>query len=215
LDAKVDIGATKDQTFDFQCPLMSLPFRLGTTERSVPNNVPYLKPEPERASRWNQALGDHGFKIGIAWQGSTSHAGDRGRSIPLSEYVRLGRLPRVRLISLQKNDGVEQLRTLPSDVTVETLGPEFDGGPDAFVDSAALMSHLDLVITSDTSIAHLSGALARPTWLALRHVPEWRWQLDREDSPWYPTMRLFRQETAGDWTTVFANIEREVRRLSS
>src|SRR5262249_61058781 len=95
------------------------------------------------------------------------------------------------------------------DCQIETLGDDFDSGPDAFVDTAAAMESLDLIITSDTSIAHLAGALARPTWVALKRVPDWRWMLDREDSPWYPTMRLFRQPEKEDWTSAFAVIERE------
>ena len=109
----------------------------------------------------------------------------------------------MRLISLQKHHGLDQLTNLPPGATVESLGDEFDSGPDAFIDTAAVMSNLDLIITSDTSIAHLAGALGRPTWVALKYVPDWRWLLDRDDSPWYPTMRLFRQETPGNWRFVF------------
>ena len=97
---------------------------------------------------------------------------------------------------------------------METLG-DFDSGPDGFIDTAAVMENLDLIVTSDTSIAHLAGALARPTWVALKHVPDWRWLLDRDDTPWYPTMRLFRQETDGDWTAVFAKMEQELRSLTT
>ena len=118
----------------------------------------------------------------------------------------------MRLISLQKNHGLDQLEGLPAGTTVETLG-DFDDGRDAFVDTAAVMENLDLVVTSDTSIAHLAGALGRPTWVALKYVPEWRWLLDREDSPWYPTMRLFRQTADGDWQSVFAKMEQDLRAL--
>ena len=119
----------------------------------------------------------------------------------------------MRLISLQKNDGVEQLSDLPASMIVETLGDYFDAGPDAFVDTVAAMMSLDLVITSDTAIAHLAGALGRPVWLLLQHVPDWRWLLDRSDSPWYPTMRLFRQPRPGDWAGAFADIASELRKL--
>src|SRR5262249_57222023 len=124
----------------------------------------------------------------------------------------LSRLPGVRLISLQKHHGLDQLARLPADCKIETLGDDFDSGPDAFVDTAAVLDSLDLIITSDTSIAHLAGALARPTWVALKHVPDWRWMLDRKDSPWYPKMRLFRQPRLGDWENVFPQI---CRALSS
>jgi hypothetical protein len=135
-----------------------------------------------------------------------------GRSIPVAEFVPLSRLSGVRLISLQKQHGLDQLTGLPPHTKIEVLGEEFDSGPDAFIDTAAVMENLDLIITSDTAIAHLAGALARPTWVALKYVPDWRWLLDRDDSPWYPTMRLFRQETAGDWKFVFSTIEQELRR---
>jgi hypothetical protein len=133
----------------------------------------------------------------------------------LAEFVPLTRLPGVRLISLQKAHGLDQLAGLPADSAIEILSDDFDEGGDAFVDTAAIMSHLDLIITSDTSIAHLAGALGRPTWVALKYVPDWRWLLDREDSPWYPTMRLFRQQTPGDWKFIFAKIAQELRSLMS
>jgi hypothetical protein len=117
----------------------------------------------------------------------------------------------VRLISLQKNDGIEQLRALPDGMKVETLGEEFDAGADAFLDTAAVMANLDLVVSSDTAVAHLAGALGRPVWLALKKVPEWRWGLERAGSPWYPTMRLFRQRRRGDWSSVFGEMEAALR----
>ena len=202
-----------ERKFDFQCALMSLPHRFGTDLASIPNSVPYLRAEDALIARWRERIGAHGFKIGIAWQGNPQAPIDRGRSIPLTEYFALARLPGVRLISLQKQHGLDQLGELPDDVTIETLGEDFDNGPDAFVDTAAVMENLDLIITSDTSIAHLAGALGRSTWIALKYVPDWRWLLDREDSPWYPTVRLFRQSERDNWQPVFAKIERELRSL--
>ena len=193
---------------------MSLPHRLGTDLMSIPNSVPYLRAEDALIARWRERIGEHGFKIGIAWQGNPQGTIDQGRSIPLAEYFALARFPGVRLISLQKHHGLDQLAALPEDVTIETLGEDFDNGPDAFIDTAAVMRSLDLVITSDTSIAHLAGALGRPMWVALKYVPHWVWLLDREDSPWYPTMRLFRQSERDNWKPVFSNIERELRSLA-
>jgi hypothetical protein len=115
-------------------------------------------------------------------------------------------VPGVRLISLQKHHGLEQLANLPDGMRIETLGDDFDAGSDAFIDAAAVMQCLDMVITSDTSVAHLAGALGRPVWVALKHVPDWRWQLQGEDCLWYPTMRLFRQARRGDWGGVFARM---------
>jgi Flp pilus assembly protein TadD len=186
--------------FDLQCPLMSLPAILGTTEATIPSEVPYLSAEPEAVERWRARLGDHGFRVGIAWQGNPSRREDSGRSIRLDHYLTLASIHGVRLISLQKDDGAEQLA---SGMPVETLGEDFDQGPDGFIDTAAVMMNLDLVITSDTAIPHLAGALGRPVWVALRAVPDWRFMLERTDSPWYPTMRLFRQTARDEWATVF------------
>jgi hypothetical protein len=155
---------------------------------------------------WRKRLGAHGRLIGIRWQGSTGRA-DAGRSFPVRHFEAIARIPGVRLVSLQKGPGSEQLLELPDTWHVEELGAEFEpGGSDAFLDVAAVMECLELVITSDTSIAHLAGALGRPTWLALKHVPDWRWLMDRDDNPWYPTMRLFRQQRPGDWAGVFDHI---------
>ena len=202
----------KLRPFDYHCYLASLPLALGTRLDTVPAAVPYLHAEPEQVARWKQRIGEAGFKIGISWQGSQRKI-DFGRSFPLAEFEKLAQIPGVRLISLQKNYGSEQLATLPAGMSVETLGDDYDAGPDAFVDTAAVMMNLDLVITSDTAIAHLAGALARPTWVVLKKNPDWRWMLDRPDSPWYPTMRLFRQTVSGDWKGPFRAIEREIAEM--
>jgi hypothetical protein len=185
--------------FDFKCALMSLPHRLKTADLRA--GSPYLTAEPTLIARWRDRIGSDGFKIGLCWQGNPQGRIDYGRSIPLAKYAPLASVPNVRLISLQRSHGLEQLAHLPSAMTVETLG-EFDSGNDAFVDTAAIMHGLDLVITSDTAIPHLAGALGRPAWVALKHVPDWRWMLERSDSPWYPSLRLFRQPAPGDWDSV-------------
>jgi hypothetical protein len=200
----------EDEHFDFQCALLSLPMVLGTTLGSVPSDAPYLFAEDELVARWRQRIDGQGFKIGISWQGTPGRKIDVGRSFPLRCLDTIAAIPGVRLISLQKNHGLDQLAGLPAGMKVETLG-EFDDGPDAFVDTAAIMSGLDLILTSDTSIAHLAGAMALRTWVALRYVPDWRWMLDRQDSPWYPTLRLFRQETDGDWQGVFTRMMQELQ----
>ncbi|MFO1084016.1 MAG: DUF6165 family protein [Reyranellaceae bacterium] len=199
-------------TFDYQVPLLSLPLAFATASDSIPNAVPYLRPESARVAHWRNRLGNHGFKVGICWQGNTGNL-DRGRSFPVSSFAGIARLPGVRLINLHKGDGLAQLSSLPDDMRVETLGDGFDAGPDAFVDTAAVMALCDLVITSDTAVAHLAGALGVRTWVALKAVPDWRWQCDRTDSPWYPTVRLFRQKSRGQWQPVFGDIEAELRRL--
>jgi Tfp pilus assembly protein PilF len=207
------VNAIDDQdTFDFQCALMGLPLRFSTELDTIPAKIPYLSAEPDRVARWKERIGAHGFKIGIGWHGNPNGQ-DNHKHVPLEEFIPLTCIPQVRLISLQYRDGVDQLARLPADVKIETLGYDFNSGRDAFVDTAAVIANLDLIISSCTSIPHLAGALGRPTWIVLKHVPDWRWLLDREDSPWYPTMRLFRQPERDDWTSVFSKIERELRSL--
>lgn len=199
---------------DYHAMLLSMPLHFSDT---IPAAVPYLSAEPRRADYWNDRLGARGFKIGISWQGEKSWQGedkpeDRARSFALLLFQRISKIQGVRLISLQKGDGIEQLATLPDGMIVETLGEEFDAGSQSFLDTAAVMQSLDLVISADTAIAHLAGALGRPFWVALKQVPDWRWLLDREDSPWYPSCRLFRQRRPDDWDDVFSRMEAEIRR---
>ncbi len=201
----------KPKKLDLHAPLLSLPYLLGTTLETIPAPVPYLKAEPEKAAEWRERLGDKGFRIAIAWQGKTQGVNDPNRSFPLAALAPLAALPGVRLISLQKGEGSEQIDSLPAGMTVERLGEDFDSGFDAFIDSAAVMQACDMVITLDTSIAHLAGALGRPTWTALQKVPDWRWFLERTDSPWYPTMTLYRQSRFGDWDGVFAAMARDLK----
>ena len=191
--------------FDFHCPLLSLPLAFKTSFSEIPTRETYLRAEPARVKKWKAIIGDPGFKIGVCWQGSTGKI-DAGRSFTLREFQALSQIPGLRLISLHKGAGEAQLSDIPEGMSVETLGPEFDSGPDAFLDTAAVMMCCDLVVTSDTAVAHLAGALGVKTWVAVKHVPDWRWFMDRSDSPWYPSLRLFRQHSHGDWKGVFSNI---------
>jgi Tfp pilus assembly protein PilF len=200
--------------FDRHIPLLSMPLAFGTTAQNIPAQVPYLAPDPVRVKRWKARIGSAGFKVGIAWQGGSRGRAAVGRAFPLVALAGIAAIPRIRLISLQKKDGLDQLSDLPPQITVETLGEDFDAGGHAFLDAAAAMESVDLVITSDTAIAHLAGALGRPVWVGLQFVPDWRWQLDRSDSPWYPTMRLFRQRARGHWQSVFAAMEDALRSLN-
>ena len=140
--------------------------------------------------------------MGIVWQGNPDHPNDRARSIPPGCFASLAAVPRVRLFSLQKGLGTEQLPELARRVPVTDLG----GRLDDFSDTAAVLANLNLLVTADTAVAHLAGALALPVWVALPFVPDWRWLLDRGDCPWYPTMRLFRQKKRGDWPAAFDEI---------
>jgi len=195
--------------------MMSVPGILGTTPDTVPQNGPFLAAEPERVDAWRERLGTHGFKIGIAWQNAGGSHVDKLRSIPLHEFAVLGDIPDVRLISLQKGRGTEEIAAVDFADRIETLGESFDASGGAFLDTAAVMMNLDLIVTPCNSIAHLAGALGCPTFVALMHVPEWRWLLNRDDSPWYPATRLFRQSNAGDWPGVFARIADAVRARAS
>ncbi len=193
--------------FDVHVPMFSLPALFGTTLEAMPAEVPYLSADPELVERWRGPVGAvPGFRVGIAWQGSPTYQGDRHRSLPLRHFAPLARLPGVRLISLQKGAGAEQLAEVAERWGVLDLGQRLDEGPGAFLDTAAVMQHLDLLVTSDSAIAHLAGALGVPVWLALPMARDWRWLMDREDCPWYPTMRLFRQRRWGDWDDVFQRI---------
>jgi tetratricopeptide (TPR) repeat protein len=191
--------------FDVHAPLLSLPALCGTQPDTIPVEVPYLAADPCRAAHWHGRLGrGPALNVGVAWQGSRQYKGDRFRSIPLAEFAPLARAG-VRLVSLQKGDGAEQLATLGSRFPVTDLGPDLDAGG-AFVDTAAVMTCLDLVVSSDTAVAHLAGALGVPAWVAPPWDADWRWLRGRDDCPWYPTMRLFRQERPGDWEGVFRRI---------
>src|SRR5262249_44227325 len=193
--------------------MMSVPGLLGTTPETVPRNGAFLAAEPQRVATWRERIGEHGYKIGIAWQNAGASHLDKLRSVPLREFDSLSVIPGVRLISLQKGPGVEEIDEIEFAERIETLGESFDADGGAFLDTAAVMMNLDLIVTPCNAIAHVAGALGRPTFVALMHVPEWRWLLDRTDSPWYPATRLFRQSRAGDWQGVFARIADAVRAL--
>jgi Flp pilus assembly protein TadD len=197
--------------YHVQSPLMSLPDTLGTTLATIPADVPYLFADAALAETWRQRLAEHaGFKVGIGWQGNPKYVADRLRSIPLRHFAPLARVPGVKLFGLQKGAGWDQIATVPTDCAVVDFGPDFDSANGTFMDTAAVMRNLDLVITSDTAIAHLAGALGVPVWVALGHSCDWRWLEEREDSPWYPTMRLFRQARLGDWDELFKRIAVEL-----
>jgi hypothetical protein len=193
-------------SFDYHIPLMSLPLALGLTVETIPDPGPYLAADGLRMTRWAERIGEKGFKIGISWQGA--RGGVTSRAMPLAVFRGLSSIPNVRLISLQKGFGTEQLTDQSWVEVLEGL----DDGPDAFLDCAAAIAQLDLVITLDSALAHLAGALGRPVWVGLKRVPDWRWFLGRDDSPWYSSMRLFRQTREGDWAGVFAEMESQVPR---
>jgi len=192
-------------TFQVCAPLLSLAYLLGIDETNIPAAVPYLPVDPDRREQWRPRIENlPGFKVGLCWQGSPTHKGDIHRSFPLAQLAPLAALPGVTRVSLQHGAGEEQIEPNRARLPLQVFaGVDRDG---AFLDKAALVQHLDLVITCDTAIAHLAGALGRPVWVLLSVASDWRWLVGRADSPWYPTMRLFRQRTLGDWAGVVAEV---------
>jgi tetratricopeptide (TPR) repeat protein len=180
--------------FDIQCPLPSLPLAFKTGIKTIPSSVPYLRARRQALERWGALLGTHRSpRIGLAWAGNAKHVRDRERSMALRDLLPLLEID-ARFVSLQKD-----LRTGDAEIlkrcNVCQVGQQFGD----FSDTAALISQLDLVISVDTSVAHLAGALGKPVWILLTHAPDWRWLLDRDDSPWYPSARLFRQRETREW----------------
>ncbi|HJT78306.1 MAG TPA: DUF6165 family protein [Gemmataceae bacterium] len=206
IDALIGHSASPP-AFDVYVPLVSLPGLLGTTLSNIPAEVPYLFADPDLVAHWRRELAPvSGFRVGIAWQGSPQHPWDRHRSIPLNLFEPLARIPGIRLISLQQGHGTEQLTSLADRIPILTLGELLDKASGPFMDTAAILHNLDLFITVDTALAHLAGGMGLPAWVVLQYTPDWRWLLGRDDSPWYPTLRLFRQTRQGDWSDVIASL---------
>lgn len=194
--------AAPTPAFDCWAPLLSLPALFGTTQATIPAEVPYLRADPALIAAWGERLaGLNGQKkVGVAWRGSPDHPNDRSRSIAAGQFARILSVSGLAVVSLQIDARAEEL---------DALGvAAFDAGPQLgdFADTAALIANLDLVISVDTALAHLAGALGAPAWTLIGFAPDWRWLLGREDSPWYPSMRLFRQPQLGDWDSVTAAV---------
>lgn len=205
LDRQIEIvdRAAPLPPVDYYINLMSLPHRLHITRQTLPSQFPYLLPNPELVTRWKDRLKPfQGKKIGIVWGGNPAQANDRNRSCPLEKLQPLFQLPDLTWFSLQKGAPAEQLQKLPPDTLID-LGSQLN----TFADTAAVLHAVDLLITVCTSVAHLAGAINRPAWVMLQYASDWRWLLDRDDSPWYPSVRLFRQKEIGDWDGVCAQLE--------
>lgn len=211
VDAAIADGDTLPN-FDFHIPLLSLPGVFKTSLTDMPNSVPYIFPASELLMQWRERLSAiDGFKVAIAWQGNREFAFDEYRSVPLKFYEALSKVDGAKLISIQQGDGTEQIGEVDFDII------QFDGIDDengAFMDTAAIMSSADLVVSSDTATVHLAGALACQTWLAKSKAAEWRWIADANGcSPWYPTLRMFQQQHLKQWGPVFESMAAELRRL--
>jgi hypothetical protein len=194
--------------FDLHCPLSALPLAFNTRLETIPSEVPYLPAPPQPLRQvWDERLGPHDkMRIGLVWCGNRAHGDDRQRSMPLQTMCRLLDV-KARFFSLQKEPRPADRQTLRERPEIV----DFTAHLADFAETAAMLSCLDLVITVDTSVAHLAGALARPTWILLAHAPDYRWMLDREDSPWYPTARLFRQSASRDYEEVLERVRAELK----
>lgn len=188
--------------FDYQCPLLSLPLAFDTRLDTIPARIPYLRADPVRVRGWQERLGaKRRPRVGLVWSGRIEHGNDRNRSIALADMATLVS-DRAQFVSLQKELRAADKPAL--DARKDIL--HFDDGLEDFAATAALIASMDVVITVDTSVAHVAGAMGKPVWILLPFVPDWRWLLEREDSPWYSTARLFRQPASGDWATVLRRV---------
>ncbi len=210
-DVTVISRGERKPPFDLHVPLMSLPYVLGTTIETIPEEVPYLKVTTARVAEWRQRLAKYsGLKVGVVWAGNPGHLQDRTRSLSAETVLPRLLISGVQLFSLQKDPRTDDRPVLEQlKDTVVDLGPFLTN----FTETAAAASVLDLVITVDTAAAHLAGALGKPTWLLLPYAPDWRWLHERIDTPWYPTARLFRQPRPSDWASVLNRLPGELERL--
>lgn len=197
---------------DVETMLLSLPGIFQTSLDTIPANVPYLRVPQSAGAQAAAMIIPHTevMRVGLVWAGAIQNPRDRGRSLKLKQFSKLFGTARTKFFSLQKGDAAAELKSIPSDLITD-LGPYLED----FADTAAAIQALDLVISVDTAVAHVAGALARPVWTLTPFVPDWRWMLNRDDSPWYPSMRLFRQSAPGDWSSVIARLEAQLTAMTT
>lgn len=191
--------------YKFSCPLPSLPYMFHTTLTTIPNGIPYIKTNQDMIQKWREIVekkidANH-FKVGVVWAGNPNHKNDKNRSVPFQVFKQIFSLKEVTWVSLQVDNNVDDLKTIP-DAAIN-----FSEDISDFADTAGLIENLDLIITVDTAVAHLAGAMGKETWLLLAIDPDWRWQATSQESPWYPTVRIFRQIQLGDWQEVLARVK--------
>jgi len=196
--------------FDVYSSLFDMPNLFGTIQETVPSDIPYIHADPAKAQYWRAKLAGPGFKVGIVWAGSPTHGHDRYRSCKLACFAPLTQIESVRLYALQKGEAIKQIDELAGTIPIERISGEFED----LSDTAAAIENLDLIISVDTSVLHLAGAMGKTAWGLLAFSPEWRWMLHRQDSPWYPTMRLFRQQERTGWPPVFQRVAEELRKMA-
>jgi hypothetical protein len=206
IDSIIPHSWSVSEPFDYHCSLLDVADVLRIQANNIPAAVPYIRVPDNLVGYWrshlNRILPPARMRVGLVWQGNADHQADMFRSFALRELEPLCGIDGVQFISLQFGKGSEQLQGWNGSQPIHSLPGELDKSSGAFMDTAAILHHLDGLVTSDTSIAHLAGALARPTMVMLGYTPDWRWMLGRSDSPWYPTLRLYRQRSIGDWRTV-------------
>ena len=197
--------------FDLHCHLLSLPFIFKTTFKTIPSRIPYIIPDPLILRKWRNKIQfeTKQKKIGLVWAGGSMNRDDRKRSLLLKDFSSLAGTSDTVFFSLQKGEAAQQTRMGPEGIQIVDRTDEIHD----FSDTAAIIENLDLVISVDTAVAHLAGALGKPVWTLLPFVPDWRWMLDRDDSPWYPTIRLFRQPSPGDWQSVIIRLRDELMKM--
>lgn len=201
---------TDEPPYDYQISLLSLPYMFKTNLNTIPNDVPYIRVEDRSVKKWKNIINDSKmFKVGLVWAGNPKNTNDKRRSFSIDTLNPLLSLKGVEFFSLQLGERVKELETFGLNRQIRDLSGYFKDTRD----TAAAITLMDVVISVDTSVAHISGALAHPTWVMLAFAPDWRWMLNREDSPWYPSMRLFRQSSAGDWGTVVEEIKRKLTQI--
>ena len=209
---------TPTPAHDASASLMSLPAIFNDNENSFPHTIPYIFPSQSLMSHWKKELSNNSLlKIGICWQADVYNDSSRlpiaRRGISLEKLYQLSSIKNIQLYSLQKNDGVEQLTNMPNNFPLHVFDNSFDVKNGSFMDTAAVMMDMDLIITVDTAAAHLAGALGRPVWLLLPYATDWRWIISRTDSPWYPTMRIFKQKKPFDWDSVIQEVYNALKKI--
>ncbi|MGD8763718.1 MAG: hypothetical protein PVG87_15520 [Desulfobacteraceae bacterium] len=180
-----------------------------TTPETIPSRIPYPAADPLKTAAWRHRFSDQPFCVGIVWRGSPAHANDHNRSCQLEQFLPLMKMPEIQWYDLQKGPGAGGVYQIESPFKVDNLGEELGD----FGDTAAVLENLDLLISVDTAVVHLAGAMGKTVWTLLPYAPDWRWQRNRDDSPWYPTMRLYRQPAIGDWASVFEKVADDLQRL--
>jgi len=211
VDDLVDIKkvAEGDLDCDLYVTLLSLPMFFATKTDNIPAAIPYLFAQDSKVTYWQNKIKTDAFKVGITWAGNPTHNNDRNRSCTLDNFTQLAKIKNVKLFSLQKGTAIDQINDWPADIEMINLGREFAD----FTDTAAAIENMDMIISVDTSVIHLAGAMGKNAILLLPQEPDWRWMLDRDDTPWYPTITLLRQKQYGNWNSIFQHAAEQLKIL--